>query len=373
MLQRKTFVSVLVFCFSVMLLQAAFVSSSANAETVRWRMGTTWSPAIDLLQADKHFVQIVNELSGGEIQIKLYTAGELVPAFELFDSVATGTLQAGGDWPNYWSGKSRAFDALGSYPLGLTPIDYAVWIYQYGGLDYYQKVYGKHGMYYLPHAVTPMESGVRSNTPIKSLEDFKGLKIRMSGKTQGQLLEKLGAAQTMLSGGEIYQALEKGVIDAAEFSSPSNDWGMGFNEVTKYWATPGWHQPASVLGVMINKRAWDGLSESQQNLLKQAAMANFLWSYTYFEKGAVEATEKFIQAGTKITRLSDQELAKIQEMVNKLTLETAQKYPLFAEIIFAQYEYMKKMSQWRSIAQPFTFGRNIDLPDMDKLKKAAGK
>jgi TRAP-type mannitol/chloroaromatic compound transport system substrate-binding protein len=357
----------------VLLGQAALFSGTADAKTIRWRMGTTWTPSIDLIHADRHFVEIVNELSGGELKFKLFSAGELVPAFELFDAVSTGTLEAGGDWPNYWSGKARAFDALGSYPMGLTPIDYAVWIYQYGGLEYYQKVYGKHGIFYLPHGITPMESGVRSNEPIRSLKDYKGLKIRMSGKTQGQLLEQLGAAQTMLSGGEIYQALEKGVIDAAEFSSPNNDWGMGFNEVTEYWATPGWHQPASVLGVMINKKAWDELSEHHQNILKQAAMANFLWSYTYFEKGAVDATEKFLESGTEVTRLSDEELESIQELTNKLTLETAKKDALFAEVIYAQYEYLEKMSQWRSLSQPFTFGRNVVLPDMEKLKQAAAK
>lgn len=368
MFQKKQWVLIL-----ALILTFSFISTAVSAKTLRWRMGTTWTPSIDLIEADRHFVETVNALSGGELKIKLYSAGELVPAFELFDAVASGTLQAGGDWPNYWSGKSRAFDALGSYPMGLTAIDYAVWIYQYGGLEYYQKVYGKHGLYYLPHAVTPMESGVRSNKPIKSLEDYKGLKIRMSGKTQGQLLEKLGAAQTMLSGGEIYQALGKGVIDGAEFSSPSNDWGMGFNEVTKYWVTPGWHQPASVLGVMINKKTWNNLSDQQKNLLKNAAMANFIWSYTYFQKGAVEATDKFIEDGTNITRLSDEELQEIQELTNKLTIETAEKDPLFAEVIFAQYKYLEKMSKWRGLSQPFTFGRNIEMPDMEKLEKTASE
>lgn len=373
MFQKKSLFLVLMVCFSVFLLQTVFPVAEAGAKTIRWRMGTTWTPSIDLIQADRNFVKIVNELSGGEIQIKLFSAGELVPAFELFDAVASGSLQAGGDWPNYWSGKSRAFDALGSYPMGLTPIDYAVWIYQFGGLEYYEKVYGKHGLYYLPHSVTPMESGVRSNKSIEKLEDYKGLKVRMSGKTQGQLLEKLGAAQTMLSGGEIYQALEKGVIDAAEFSSPNNDWGMGFNEVTKYWATPGWHQPASVLGVMINKKVWDDLSDHHKNLLKYAAMANFIWSYAYFEKGAVDATQKFIDSGTTLSRLSDEELQTIQEFTNELTLKTAQEDPLFAEVIYSQYDYLEKMTQWRGICEPFTFGRNIEMPDMEKLKQTAGK
>lgn len=356
-----------------LILAFSFIATSASAETVRWRMGTTWTPAIDLIQADRRFVETVDELSGGELKITLYSAGEMVSAFELFDAVAAGSLQAGGDWPNYWGGKSRAFDALGSYPMGLTPLDYAVWIYQYGGLEYYQKVYGEYGLYYLPHAVTPAESGVRSNKPIESLKDYEGMTIRMPGYAAGKLLDKLGASQVTLSGGEVYQALERGVIDGAEFSSPSNDWGMGFNEVTRDWQTPGWHQPASVLGVMINKKSWDNLSEHHQNLLKHAAMANFLWSYTYFEKGAEEATYKFIEDGTNITRLSDEDLKEIQELTNEVTLETAKRDSMFAEVIFSQYKYLERMSKWRELSQPFTFGRNIEMPDMEKLEKTVSE
>lgn len=365
----------IVFCssFSVAILVCLFLATVAFCKEINWKMTTTWTPAIDLIEADKHFIKLVDQLSEGKINIKLHTAGELVSAFESFGAVQTGTLDAGGDWPNYWSGKNRAFDALGSYPMGLTAIDYAIWIYQYGGLKKYQKVYGKYGMYYLPHSVTPMESGLRSNEPIKSLEDYKGLKVRMSGKTQGEILNKLGCSQTMLSGGEVYQALEKGVIDAAEFSSPSNDWRMGLNEVTKYWATPGWHQPASVLGVMINKNSWENLSKHQKMLLKKAAMANFLWSYTYFQKGAAESTHKFLNTGTKVNRLNEEELNKIQSMANKATIKTAQNNKLFAEIIYDQLKYLQKMSKWREISQPFTIGRNIKLPNMKKLKKAANE
>jgi len=360
-------------CMLATFIICLLITSFAFSKTLQWRMGTTWTPAIDLIEADRHFVKMVNDTKSLDLKIKLYSSGELVPAFELFDAVSRGTLQAGGDWPNYWSGKNRAFDALGSYPMGLTAIDYATWIYQYGGLKKYQMVYGKYGLYYLPYAVTPMESGVRGHEPIKSLKDYKGLKIRMAGKAQGELLEMLGASQTMLSGGEIYQALEKGVIDAGEFSSPSNDWKMGFNEVTEYWATPGWHQPASVLGVMINMDTWKNLTEDQQNMLKQIAMANFLWSYTYYQKGAAEATKNFMETGTTITRLSDEDLAEIQDMVNELTIETAKKNPLFAEIIYDQYKYLNHFSKWREISQPFTFGRNVKMPDMKKLKKAANQ
>ena len=373
-MKRFTKFDRLSFLFFAVVLSVGLTAGPAFSKTTRWRMGTTWTPSIALIEADKHFCQTVDELSGGEFKIKLHSAGELVPAFELFDAVAKGTLEAGGEWPNYWTGKNSAFDLLGSYPMGLTPVDYMVWIYQGGGLELYQEVYGKFGIYYLPHAVTPMESGVRGHKPIKSLADYNGLKIRMSGQTQGKMLKELGAAQTMLSGGEIYQALDKGVIDAAEFSSPVIDWGMGFGEVTKYWATPGWHQPASLLGVMINKKVWDELPDQQKTMLKHAAMSNMLWSFTWMEYTSIDATKKFLDKGTEITRLSDEDLTKIQTMVDKYLIESSKENPLFAKVAHSQMKFLQDIAQWRSISTPFTYGRNpAAFPDMDALKAEADK
>jgi TRAP-type mannitol/chloroaromatic compound transport system substrate-binding protein len=359
----------LIVLLSVIAMVLALGSTAiAGEKVIRWKYTTTWTPAIQLIESDRHFVQLVNQLAAGKLKIKFFEGGSLVPPFQVFESVSKGTIQAGGDWPNYWAGKDTVFDLLGSYPYGLTPIDYMVWIYQGGGFDLYQEAYGKFGMVYLPHSVTPMESGVRGHKPIKSVADYKGLKIRMSGRTQGKILKDLGAAQTMLAGGEIYQALEKGVIDAGEFCSPSIDWGMGFQEVTEYWATPGWHQPASLLGVMINKKTWDGLSDYLKNLLKTAAMANFVWGFTFYEYGSIDGTQKFLDKGIKITRLSDEDLAQLQKIANKHTLESCKANPLFAKVAYSQFKFLKDISQWRAIATPFTYGRNPELPNLEAMK-----
>jgi len=346
----------------------AFSPGPVEGKAITWRYTTTWTPAIQLIEGDRHFVKNANKLTRGELNLKFFEGDSLVSPFEVFDAVSQGTIEAGGDWPNYWAGKDTAFDLLGSYPFGLTPIDYMVWIYQGGGLDIYQEVYGKFGMVYLPHCVTPMESGVRGNKPINSIGDYKGLKIRMSGMAQGKILKEIGAAQTMLAGGEIYQALEKGVIDAGEFCSPSIDWSMGFQEVTKYWASPGWHQPASLTGVMINKKAWDQLPDHLKVALKYAAMASFVESFTFFEYGAIEGTQKFLDKGIKITRLSDEDLVKLQEIANKHTLEACKQNPLFAKVAYSQFKFLKDVSQWRDIASPFTYGRNPTLPDLEAMK-----
>lgn len=340
----------------------------AAGKAIEWKMTTTWTPDVLAIESDRNFVKLVNNLARGELKIKFFDGGSLVPPFEVFDSVSKGTIQAGADCGVYWAGKNSAFDLLGSCPMGLTAIDYMVWINQGGGFELYQEVYGKFGMVYLPHGVN-LESGIRGNKPINTLDDFKGLKIRMSGRIQGKILKDLGAAQVALAGGELYQALERGVIDATEYSNPAVDWGLGLQEVTKYWATPPWHQPAVLYGVMINKKAWDDLSDHLKTLLRTSAMANFANSFSFLNYKDIEATQKFLDKGVKITRLKDEDLAKIQELMYKHTLETCKENPLFAKVAYSQFKFLKELSQWRKIASPFMYGRNpASQPDLEAIK-----
>jgi len=364
-MRKKVFVVMLaialVFSFSL-----AISSAVAAPKVLKWKMTSTWPPSIDLIQADYAFVKAVNQLCKGRLEIKFFTGGTLMPSYEVFDAVGKGTVEAAGDWPNYWAGKDPVFDTLGSYPMGLTPVDYLVWYYNGGGQAIYDEAYGKFGMVYLVTGVTPMECGIRSNKPVKSLEDIKGMKIRMSGQTQGKLLKDLGAAQIAMSGQEIYQALQKGVIDAAEFCSPSCDWGMGFAEVTKYWAVPGWHQPASVMGVMINQKVWDSLDKDLQEDVRYAAKAASIEFFCkqYFD--AIEYTQKFIDKGTQISRYDDAVLDRILKLTNKHTEETAKNNPLFKKSMQSQMKFKKDFATWRAMEAPFTFGFNpTEYPNLD--------
>lgn len=347
-------IMMVVTCFSFLMLNASFLC----AKEMLWKMTSTWSPSINLIEADQGFVKHVNELCKGELQIKFYSGGSLMPPYEVFDAVRNGTVQAAGDWPNYWSGKNPVFDTLGSYPMGLTPVDYMIWIYEGGGWDIFQEAYGKFGMVYLPTGVTPSESGIRGNKSVKTAEDLKGLKVRMGGKAQGYILKKLGAAQVLLSGGEVYQALQKGTVDGAEFCSPITDWKMGLGEVTKYWIAPGWHQPASIMGVMINKESWDALSEETQQKVIAASKIGFLEFFCSQYYGCIAGTEKFVNKGVEIDRYDEVLLDKIEKIVNEYTEATAKKHPLFKKSMESQIQFRKDFAKWRTIEQPFSFGYN---------------
>lgn len=353
------------FCLSIP------VDAVAKDKRVRLKMSSVWSSGIQLIEVDRHFVQIVNNMGGKNFQIKFFDGGTMVPAFELFDTVANGTLDMGGDWGGYWPGKDEAFNIIGSHPLGLTIHDYIIWIYQGGGFELIQEAYGKHGLVALPFGGHGSESGIRGNKPINSVDDIKGMKIRMGGKLQGKVLKDLGGVQVNLAGSEVYQALEKGVIDASEYNIPSVDRVMGLQEITKYWASPAWHAPSAIFSVIINKKVWDGFTSEQKEMLKTAAMANFLWSCTFFEYQNIAATKAFLDSGVEITKLNDSDLAKIQKSVNKHTLDVCKKNPLFAKIAYSQYKFLQDFSQWRDIADPFSHGRNVaSPPDLEAIKAA---
>ncbi|MCB1312687.1 MAG: TRAP transporter substrate-binding protein DctP [Sedimentitalea sp.] len=344
---------------------AALASQVAAQEN--WTMTTTWPSSLELIEIDRHFVDLANKLTGDALTIEFFEGGALVPAGEVFGAVESGTIQAGGDWPGYWAGRNSAFSPLATTASLFNAVDYVNWIEQWGGADLYNEIYGKFGMVYLPYGVTNNESGFRTNEKIENLEDLQGKRLRLSGLEQGRLLEQLGGSQVSMAGGEIYQALERGVIDGAEFSTPNVDWSGGFQQVTKYWATPGWHQSASLFGVMINKSAWDALSPETQESLKIAAQANLIWSLSFTEKRATEAYAKFKEA-VEITRYDDETLARIQEMANAVIEQTACENPDSAKVYLSQLEYLADYAQWRDASAPYNLGRTPNGPDIEKIR-----
>jgi len=354
-------------------LLAAGASASAQAKEVTIQMTSTWPPGINLIESDRHFVELVNKLGKGVIQIKFHPGESLIPSTQVFDAVRSGSIDASADWPGYWGGTDTAFALLGAFPMFFTGADYVLWIQGWDGKKVFDEIYGKYGMTYLPYSVITSESGPRGNEPIASLADLKGKRIRMSGRPQGEILKKYGASQIMLPGSEVYQAVERGVVDAAEFSTPSTDLGMGLHEVSRHLMSPGWHQPGSMSGVMINRKVWDGLTEQQQTILKAAADATLPWSMAFFEKGSAVAVKKFEEAKTTVHQLSDEDMRQLQVEANKTMVTEACANPLFAQVAVSQIEFLKEYEQWRGMQGEFSMGRNLsELPDLEAIRKCAG-
>ncbi|MGD9064889.1 MAG: hypothetical protein PVI42_12240, partial [Desulfobacterales bacterium] len=194
-------------------LVLVFGSFALAADKVKWRMGSTWTPAINLYHGDKAMIQYVKEMTDGNFDIKWFPSGSLMKAFEYFDACSKGVVEAVGDWSSYWVGKDPAFDFLGSMPYGFTNMDYVIWYYQFGGEELYNEAYGKFGMKYFNLGATTSESGFRTTAktgPIKTLEDYKGKKMRTPARATIWILEQLGGAPVKMAGGEIYLAVERG-------------------------------------------------------------------------------------------------------------------------------------------------------------------
>ncbi len=358
------------FILSVVLLVAIIAGvtgwvTPASAGT-KWKYQSMWVPSITLWRGDKYFGDLMNILAKGDLEIKYYPGGTLVKkSNQIFDAVKAGSLQMATDWPSYWEGKNTAFSLLTSTPMWFTPGDYLLWFWQAGGLELAQELYGKFGLVWFPHSVTAPESGMRSNKPIYKGSDYKDVKMRQCGRVQAKILKDLGGAAIFMPGSEIYLALSRGTIDAGEFSVPECDWSMGFQEVSKYWVLPGWHQPGPVSGVIINKKAHDKLPERIKFIFKEAAMSTMMWAWTYFEYSSGEYTRKFKDKGITLTHLDDATLDKMHAFAYKYLIADAEKNPDHAKIAFSQVKYFKDIQEWRKMQSPFTWGRTP--PKIDEL------
>jgi len=338
----------------------AFGSTALAAEKVKWRMGSTWTPAINLYHGDKAMIKYVKDMTNGDFDIKWFPSGSLMGAFEYFDACSKGVVEAVGDWSSYWVGKDPAFDFLGSMPYGFTNMDYMIWYYQFGGEALYNEAYGKFGMRYFNMGSTTSESGFRTTEktgPIRTIADYKGKKVRTPARATIWILEQLGGTPVKMPGGEIYLAVERGTLDGAEFSAPGIDWEMGFAEITKYWSVPCWFQPASQVGVMVNEKAWQKLSPQYQAILRTAAKAAATEALTFYEADSGRAIEKFIAKGTEIVKLDDASLQKLDEMSGKYILMAAkERGGLFAKILKSQMLYLNEYKDWRDMTGKFGFG-----------------
>ena len=232
------------------------VKFKPSTEKIRWKMVMPWSKGLLFYDIAVHFADSVRLASAGRLDIKAFSAGELVPAMQSFDAVSEGSAQVGHDWPGYWKGKNEAFVAFASVPFGLDAEGYNIWLYEKGGLEMMQELYGKFNLFALPGGQVGQEMGLFSNKRATKMEDFKGMRVRTPGWYM-DIMNNLGASVSPLPGGEVYLALERGVIDAAEFSSPAINYPMGFDEITKYAIQPGVHQPGVQCALFFNKDAYE--------------------------------------------------------------------------------------------------------------------
>jgi len=263
----------------------------AVAGAVQLNMVTSWPKGMPGLGVSAERVAAnALELSGGTLDIRVYAAGELVGPFEVFDAVATGSADLYHSAEYYWQGKNAAYPFFTAVPFGMNAIEQMGWLDHAGGQALWDELGAGFGIVPFAAANTCHQAGGWFKREINSLNDFRGLKMRIPG-IGGEMVRRLGGAAVALPGGEIYQALQSGVIDAAEFVGPWNDLGLGFYREAPYYYAPGLHEPGAILSVGANKSRYDRLSREHQLVLKAACRASYMTSigeFTYQNGVALE-------------------------------------------------------------------------------------
>ena len=294
-------------------------------QVIKWRMVTTWPKNLPGLgTAPERMAENIRMMSQGRLDIKVYGAGEIVPALEVFEAVSQGTVQMGHGAAYYWKGKVPIAQFFTAVPFGLTAQEMNGWLLHGGGLELWRELYARYNLFPIPGGNTGVQMAGWFNREINSLEDLKGLKMRIPGMG-GEVFEKAGGTAVNLPGGEIFTSMQTGVIDATEWVGPYNDLAFGLHQVAKYYYYPGWQEPGPTLEVLINLNAWQSLPEDLQAIVKTAALAantDMLAEYTARNNSALR--ELIDQHYVELRRLPDDVLNEIrmvseqmiQEMVN---------------------------------------------------------
>lgn len=317
---------------------------------------TAWPGAITHWRPDRWFVDQTNRLAHGHVDITYYDGGTFSSSTDIFDDVQAGSIDMGSDWPSYWEGRNTAFSLITSVPMIFSPQDYMVWFWQYGGYELANEIYAQYNIKWWPHHIVPPEQGQLTTTPVRALEDYEGLRLRQCGRYQSRILEETGASAVFLPGGEVYAGLDRGVIDGAEFALPEIDWNMGLHEIADYVVRPGWHQPGPVGGLMMNRDAYEDLSDFAKYVFQNAAMSTMAWSYTFFEQTSGEYQGKWQEEGVEISQLEQDALDQILAITEEMLLDDARENPDHATLAVSQYDMLMRMRDWRESQQPFVDG-----------------
>ena len=323
----------------------------AQADPVKLAVQSAWPLTLPASGRDaQHFADAINEASEGDVSVQLFNAGALVPPLEIFDAVQRGTLDAGYTSPLYVAGKFPAVQLFGGVPFGPDAVGYVGWLYNGGGLDIWRDIYAEQGVMTVPCGLMAQEAGGWYKEPIDSVDDIQGLKLRFAGLA-GEVMKKMGASVVLLSGGDIFPNLERGVIDGTEFSMPAIDRQIGFDKAAKNYYVPGWHQPAAINELIINKDKWDAMTDSQRRMIELTCRETMLWGLTSTYVENAEALDVFRESGVEIRQFPDEVLAAFEEATREVMQEQADKDPSFARVWESLSAYRDQAESWEQLRQ----------------------
>jgi len=327
-------------------------NDSLEQEQYNWRLVTAWPknyPGLGM--APERIADLVEEMSNGQMKITVYGAGEQVPAFGVFDAVSSGSHQMGHSGGYFWKGKVPAAQFFTGVPFGLTADEINAWTNRGGGLELWREIYEPFNIYPIPAGNTGTQMFGWFNKEINSLEDIKGLKMRIPG-IGGEVLKRAGGIPVTLPGGELFTALQTGVIDATEWVGPYNDLTFGFQQTAKYYYYPGWHEPGSMLELLINKDAWNSLPKHLQVIIETASKAvnqDILDEYTARNNKALR--ELVDVHGVELRRLPDDVITEFKIIANDILEENAAEDETVNKVYQSYLKFKNEVSEYHKVSE----------------------
>jgi TRAP-type mannitol/chloroaromatic compound transport system substrate-binding protein len=329
--------------------------ASAHARrsgAVRWRMPSAFGTNLPALGDNPaEVVERIASVTNGRLRVELFEPGELVPPFSIVDAVREEKVQAGYTWLGYDQGKLAVSALFGAVPFGMVPWEYMAWWFEGGGEDLAVELYAPLGVRPILCGLIGPETAGWFRTSVDRAEDLRGLKIRFAG-LGGVVVQRLGASVTMLPGGEIFQALERGAIDATEFSLPVVDEQLGFDRVAKFNYFPGWHQPFSAFHLVVGERAWRGLDEPLRAAVVASCTAGVARNLARAEAIQGAVLDDLAERGIETRLLPADVLTALRSASLEVLDEQARLDPDFARVLEAQRAFSAEYARWRALAYP---------------------
>ena len=331
---------------------AALARPAIASNTIEWKMVTSWpknlpGPGVTAERVAKR----IAALTDGRLRIKIYAAGELVPPLEVFDAVANGAAEMAHTAALFWQGKMPAAALFTAGPFGLTPLEHIAWIEHGGGQALWDKLYEPFGIKPLMAGNTGFQMGGWFRREINSIEDVKGLKIRMPG-LGGEILRRLGATPVSLPPGEIFNALQTGVVDAAEFLGPWSDSALGFHKITKLYYAPGYHEPNGTGEALFSRAAFDVLSDDLKAAVKHACATENIFALTEAEwnnGAALSVLQK--EHGVEVRYYPDDFLAQALTISDQVLDDLAARNAISGDIVESFRAARQRQARWSRISQ----------------------
>ena len=326
-------------------------AQAAGLPEIKWRLASSFPKSLDTIYgAAENMSKRVAAATGGKFQIQVFAGGELVPGLQVLDAVQNGTVQCGHTAPYYYWGKDPAFALGTAVPFGLNARQMNAWTLFGGGAELFREFYKTYNVYNIPCGNTGAQMGGWFRKEIKTVADLKGLKMRIGGFA-GTVIAKLGAVPQQLAAGDIYPALEKGTIDAAEWVGPYDDEKLGFNKVCKYYYYPGWWEGGPELDLFVNTAEWAKLPKEYQNIVEAACWEANTWMVAKYDAQNPAALKRLIGGGTQLRAFSKDIMVACYKASLEVYKEASEKSPHFKKLYESMVAFRTEQLLWFRVAE----------------------